>query len=357
MTELYAKVDVLEGELLRSLVGRGSGLSRRTFSVLTLTRDDGTSGVGEASPLPGTSRDDICAVAEALHGLVEAPLVVDPVASPFEIISSVFEQRPLAHPSARFAVETAVLDWLGQNRAAPVHRVVGGDEERASIPIADLMMNPDPTAWPREADRLVSAGATHLKAKVGRDFSVEVQALQAIRLAHPSLPLRLDGNARLSVEALRTHANTLESLELEIFEEPVATEHWGPALDLPLPWALDETLLDASSARRWLDSEKVRAVVLKPTVLGGFAACLEWAETAAAAGADSVVSHTFDGPIARAAAAELALVLQCRLAAGLGRHPALELWPACGTAAIEGRSIVDHDAFGLGLVFKGEAVA
>jgi L-alanine-DL-glutamate epimerase-like enolase superfamily enzyme len=115
---------------------------------------------------------------------------------------------------------------------------------------------------------------------------------------------------------------------------------------------LDETLRDADLSRRVLESGKVCAVVIKPTVLGGLRASFEVAERAAAHGAEYLVSHTFDGPIARAVTAELALALQTKLAAGLGWHPALELWPAHHTAAIRDRQIAPHDAPGLGLHFE-----
>ena len=354
MTELHAKVDVVEGALPSALVGGGAGIDRRSFAVLTLMRDDGTLGLGEASPLPGYSPDDMWDVAEALHALVATPIEVDALASPFDIVSCALGERPPAEPSARFALETAVLDWLGRNRGLPVHRILGGDAERDPVPIGDLVMAQNPSEWLPEADRLLADGATHLKLKVGLDVAREVQALQAIRSEHRTLPLRLDGNGNLSVEELRAYADAFERLELEMFEEPVSGEAWSEVLELPLPWALDESLLDVDASLRALESERVRALVLKPTVLGGFGACFEWAGRAAVVGADVTVSHTFDGPIARAAAAELALALRCGLAAGLGPHPALELWPPCTTASIDGRRIVPHDEPGLGLTFEEE---
>lgn len=352
MTLLHAKVDVLEGELPRELVGGGDGLRRRSFAVLTLTRDDGTIGIGEASPLPGYSPDDVAAAADTLQSLVDDPIEVDPLASPFEIVSAALGTRPIGEPSARFAIETAVLDWLGRNRGLPVHRVLAGDAEPAPISIGDLMISPDARDWPQETSRLVSDGATHVKYKVGRDFAREVAALGTIRATHPTLPIRLDGNRRLSAADLRAHDSALQSLELEMFEEPVPPDAWPEALEQPLPWALDETLLDPDASRRHLDSGRVFAIVLKPTLLGGFGVCLAWAERAAAAGADFTVSHTFEGPIARAASAELGLALRCRLAAGLGEHPALSLWPPARDPAIERRRIVPHDAPGLGLSFE-----
>jgi o-succinylbenzoate synthase len=352
VTKLYAKVDVLEGELPTPLVGGGAGIARRSFAVLTLTRDDGTSGVGEASPLPGYSPDNLDDSAAALHALVDRPLVVDALASPFEIVSSVFEQHPLEEPSARFALETALLDWLGRNRGLPVHQVVGGDSERRPIPISDLVLASDPLAWVSEVERLIADGASHLKFKVGGDFESEVRALEEIRARHPEIPIRLDGNRKVEVTELNARADALEALGLEMFEEPVRQEDFVRALELPLPWALDETLLDIDGAMRLLETETIRCVVLKPTVLGGFRASLEIAERAAEFGAESTVSHTFDGPIARAATAEIALVLQCPRAVGLGMHPALDLWPPCDTAAIDGRRIVEHHEFGLGLSFE-----
>jgi len=352
VTELHAQIDVVEGELPESLVGGAAALSKRTFAVLQLERGDGTTGLGEASPLPGYSPDSMAEVSDELQHLAEAPVAANPLATPLELLVDTFAAHPLMHPASRFALETALLDWLGHTRDEPVHQVLGGDVERQPIPIADLVMEPSPASWPARADALVADGATHLKLKVGPDFDAELTALGAIRRAHPTLPLRLDANRRIPLKALRRHAPSLEALELELFEEPVAPEDWPAALDLPLPYALDESLRDDELSRRLLGSGRIRAVVIKPMVIGGLRASFEIAERAAAHGAQYLVSHTFDGPIARAATAELALALQTELAAGLGSHPALALWPPHRIAAIRGRQIAPHDAPGLGLHFE-----
>jgi L-alanine-DL-glutamate epimerase-like enolase superfamily enzyme len=351
VTDLHAQIDVIEGELSEPLVGGAAGLSRRTFAVLRLMRSDGTTGLGEASPLPGYSPDSISEVSEELQRLADEPLRANPLAGPSELLAQTFAAHPLKHPSSRLALETAMLDWLGHSQGKPVHQILAGDVAAQPIPIADLVVQA-PAAWPARVDALLTDGATHLKLKVGSDLDAEVAALREIRRAHPTVPLRLDANRRISIEALRRHAGSLETLELELIEEPVAPEDWPAALSLPLPFALDETLRDADLSRRVLESGKVCAVVIKPTVLGGLRASFEVAERAAAHGAEYLVSHTFDGPIARAVTAELALALQTKLAAGLGWHPALELWPAHHTAAIRDRQIAPHDAPGLGLHFE-----
>jgi len=352
MTDLHARIDLLEGELAMPLIGAATGVSKRTFAVLRLTRSDGTAGLGEASPLPGYSPDSIDDVARELGPLADGPLRADPLGAPSVLLADAFAAHPVRCPSARFALETALLDWLGQTRSEPLHQIIAGRAERKPIPIADLVIEPRPASWPSAVDALLESGATHLKLKIGGDPHAELDALRAIRRAHPALPLRLDANRGMTTEALRRHADALEALRLEMLEEPVAPAHWLDVIDLPLPFALDETLGDEELSQRLLGSGRIDAVVLKPTVLGGFRASLEIAERSAEHGARPVVSHTFDGPIARAAAAELALALQTDLAVGLGAHPALALWPPCEIAAIAGRQIVPHGAPGLGLRFE-----
>lgn len=347
MTALHAQVDVIEGRLPGALVGAAAGLSKRAFVVLTLTSEDETVGVGEASPLPGYSPESIDEAAQELRDLIDAPIAVDPSLAPRVLLSSMPEVQLGVHPSARFALESAVLDWLGKVRGEPVHRLFSQDSEQP-IPIVDLVLEADPARWPDHIDRLCADGATHLKLKVGAALDQELAALKTVRRKHPKLAMRLDANGRIEMADLRRHASALESLDLELIEEPVAPQDWPEAASLPLPWALDETLKDESMSRRLLEQEKIRAVIIKPAVRGGITAALDLAAIANEHGAQPVFSHIFDGPIARAAAAELALALQTELAAGLGLHPALRLWPSHRIAAICDRELRPHAVPGLG---------
>ncbi|MDH3656121.1 MAG: hypothetical protein OEN21_17805, partial [Myxococcales bacterium] len=244
MTDLHAQIDLLEGALSDALIGGAEGISKRSFAVLRLMRGDGTTGLGEASPLPGYSPDSIAEVADELQPLADEPVLVDALSSPLEILIDAFAAHPLRQPSSRFALETALLDWLGRTRGEPVHRVLGGDAKLRAVPIADLVMAAESTSWPAQTEELLADGATHVKLKIGANLDREIEALRTIRRAHPTLPLRLDANRRIPVAWLRQHAAVLEALELELIEEPVAPEDWPSALGLPLPFALDETLRD-----------------------------------------------------------------------------------------------------------------
>ena len=86
-------------------------------------------------------------------------------------------------------------------------------------------------------------------------------------------------------------------------------------------------------------------MVLKPTALGGILHCLEISEAATELGLASIVTHTFDGPIASTAAACLALALHGPvLPCGLDSHGRLER----PVASIERNRIVPFTEPGIG---------
>jgi O-succinylbenzoate synthase len=90
--------------------------------------------------------------------------------------------------------------------------------------------------------------------------------------------------------------------------------------------ALDESLLDldAAALARALTSPRLAALVLKPTLLGGFARCLELAAAAHEHGVAPVITHTLEGPIGTAACTELARAVAADVPVGLAPHPALD---------------------------------
>ena len=147
MTLLHAQIDLLEGELVGDLAGRALGLSSRAFAILRLTDDDGVYGLGEASPLPGTSPDTIEQAVAELGELCGAPLEVDPGLPARTLLDRSAEVQFMQAPSARFALETAMLDWLGKVHEQPVYRLLAPPTSE-SIPIADLVFERDPSAWP-----------------------------------------------------------------------------------------------------------------------------------------------------------------------------------------------------------------
>lgn len=335
--------------------------SPRRGSLLRLTDGLGRVGLGEASPLAGYSPDGSSEVRAALERFVGRPLAApgeDPLPRARELARDFGDL-----PAARFAVESAWLDLAGKRLGVPLARLLGS-AARTRVPLAALVTAADPAGAAEEARAGLERGIGTLKLKIGlADLGLDLARGRAVRDAvGSSVALRLDANGRLAGSGLAPTLAALAELEPELLEEPVPTTELlaarpgGPLLvDLaasPIRLALDESLHLNGSRERLLPllaAGIFRAVVLKPTCLGLLGA-LDLAAIAEKAGASVIVTHAFDGPVARAAAAALALAVPGEvLACGLDRHAGLDAWPPVETPSFEDAALVATDQPGVGI--------
>lgn len=328
--------------------------TERESILLSLTDADGVRGIGEASPLPGYSRDELPPVEAALGALkgeaVAMALEHDTVLG---VLAAVADLVPSYLASARMALETAALDWLGQRRRVPAPELLSA-KSGARRRLAALVGPADSTGLSAAAEHAVLAGFTELKIKVGAPGRL-TQELDAIgelrRRIGPAIKLRLDANGTLTADELELAWSRLEPLDIELFEEP---GNVPGRLRGALPLALDESLqgLTPVAAVEALVARRARAVVLKPTALGGLTHCWRLAELAQQAGATVVISHCFDGPFAFRAAAALALALHSTTAHGLAPHAALPAWQP-GPLPVQGGELTAWSEPGLGASARG----
>jgi o-succinylbenzoate synthase len=287
--------------------------------LLVLTDESGRRGLGEASPLPGYSRET---VADCARALTDVHLRPAPDCAGLDAL-----------PAARFALETALLDLEGQRRALPLTECLSGAPARrvlpvnalvdASVALADLVP---------AVQALLARGYSTLKLKVGRadvPFEQELEALRTLRRAvGHAVALRLDANGAWTVEQARRHLDALAEIAPEFVEEPTRGAGLLSLGPTAVPWAADESLTDPALVDALLSAPGCRAVVLKPALLGLHAA-RALALRAQVRGLGVVVTHLFDGPVALAAACELALSLPVApLACGLDPHAGLSAWPS-----------------------------
>lgn len=330
MTEI---VDLSVRELTWSLDGRGAarGRTERAGLVLEVRTADGLVGRGEASPLPGMSPETLDeARAELAAFVARGRFALANEQTVFTLADTV------ASPAARFAVETALLDALAQaNRtsisglfddqvAAPVsaldeavarmREIVEGD------PAITLAVERGPASAivvdnADDAAAAVRAGGRCLKIKVGdQSIADDVARVQAIATVAPGATLRLDANRRWPREQAIANLARFAGLPIEFVEEPCPGAHELLRLALPLPIALDESLdtLSTDEIFAALESPHLGALILKPTLLGGFAPCIALAALARFANKPAIVTHTLESEVGRAAVAELACVIHGR---------------------------------------------
>jgi o-succinylbenzoate synthase len=331
-------------------------ITERRGLLLRVEDRDGRVAQGEASPLPGYSTDSFETAKDALERVDWTALPEpDPAGDASAMLAALPVDLAATSNAARFAVETVLLDVLGQRAAAPLWALLGSSKTVPVVPLSSFAGGVDDTDVIARARDAAARGVRTIKVKIlGPSLGAQCDVLGAVRAAIAGAALRLDANGSLDPRSAHEELERLVALRPELVEEPVPAAALGTAfVDPPLSMALDESLQDPAHWKRLAEElERIRcvAVVLKLTALGGFSRCLKLAREASKRGLDVTVSHTFDGPIALAASAHFALAVASRTrASGLDKHGGLAVWPPTSVALLGETELTADDRPGLGL--------
>jgi len=302
---------------------------QRSALRLTFTDADGNEGEGEASPLPGYSPDSLEDARAALSALDGIEL--DP-AAPLETL-------PPLEASAAFAAEVAALDWASRRSGVPFASHL--PRRHDSLPVAALVRDE------AEGRARLAAGYRTLKLKIGRDLDAEIALARALHAE--GAVLRFDANGALGPGQLDEVLTALAALDAELLEEPTVGSWPRPS---PVPLAVDESLFaDRSAALDRIERGEAAWALIKPMCLGGPRAVAELARAVHDAGGRVSFSHTFGGPIERAAVGAMALAFGDG-APGLAPHAGLHVWPAATVAAFAEATLTASGRSGLGLTWE-----
>jgi len=343
------------GPLTHPVGGKVQRWQHREGLLLRLISDSGEIGQGEASPLPGSSLETIDEAQFCLNAF-SASWVSD--------LLSLGELGPLLRaiagsalaeiPSARFALETALLDLLGQRTQQPLWKLFDV-KPQSRVALSQVLPADDNQRALNVAEQAWTRGVYTFKVKIGSvgRWHEDLALLQALRDRFGAqLRLRLDANQEIEREHLEEKLQQLAAFSPEYLEEPCPFPSLADCGPLPVTLAFDDTLgLPGMYAQviPWMKQHPGTSLVLKPMKLGGFAACLDWAAIAGHYRGTVSMSHLFDGPVALAACAQLATCLTDQAAAGLTPHVGLEAWPPCALPMIGSSSIQPSQAPGLGI--------
>ncbi len=355
MKVTVAGLETVRGALARPSSNARSRWSERAGVLLVLTSEDGHIGQGEASPLPGLSAESLDDAWRAVAAFAARafPLELDLCLPVAPQVASLLRRLPLESPAGRFAVETALFDLAGQRIGVPVSTLLRGAWPTRSIPLAVMLDAEEPEAVEAGARSALLDGYAALKVKVGRPwrFDAELEGLRRVRAAvGDRLALRLDANGAWSRAEAAARLATLAAFDPEFVEQPVPADQLPGFPESTVPLAADETLALEDGMARLCAEGGASVVVLKPTILGGLLRCRALASEAGAAGLGVVIGHALDGPVALAAAAELALSLDPPpRACGLAPHSGLAAWPGAALKQLALPLLVPAPVRGLGI--------
>lgn len=352
-------------DLSQAVGSRRAAHSHRDSLLLVLRDSEGRIGVGEAAPLPGTSRESIADCRQVLARLIDDLRVAQPDAEGWPDLPNLSSL-----PAACFAFESAFGDLWGQKirdesgDSQTLSELLGGSSCARDLELNALCASVE------EATAAVAVGFRTLKVKIGSAaMDHDLRLLRDLRHHVPrQTRLRVDANGAYALPEARAHLAALAAFDLEYVEQPVAagTGDLLRLADSPVPLAADESLNIDGEREALLHTPWVPVWVIKPALFG-LRAARRLAVQALQHGIDVVITHLFDGPVANAAAAELARSLpRTPRACGLAGHAVLAAWPdlpllaavSTGTQrAVAGPAILSpHAGEGLGIVDRAAFV-
>ncbi|HVW24565.1 MAG TPA: dipeptide epimerase [Polyangiaceae bacterium] len=197
--------------------GIATGAQSTAENVLVELRlEDGTMGIGEAAPFPavnGETRDGALeAVAEARAALVGED------ATRFRRLADILREACSA-PTARCALESAVLDAFTRRAGVSLLAFFGGRETALTTDITVVTGSPDHAA--RATERAKAQGFTTLKVKVGGGaVEHDVARITAILDVMPEARLVLDANGAFDVDQGAHLVEQIGAGRIALFEQP-----------------------------------------------------------------------------------------------------------------------------------------
>lgn len=275
----------------------------------------GTTGIGECSPIWGLS--------------VEKP---DTYEAKVKEVCEQIDQYPfwldsmLQHyPSIRFGLEMALIDLMnkGKRKLYPTPFTEGAD----SILINGLIWMGEKEAMLTQIEDKLAQGFYCVKMKIGAiDFAAELSLLKAIRERFNAneVELRVDANGAFSVDDAPHKLDQLAQFDLHSIEQPIKAGQWDAMAQLcattPLPIALDEELIgvDEDIQSELLQTIQPQYIILKPSLVGGFAASEAWIKLAAARNIGWWATSALESNIGLNAIAQWTYTLNNPMPQGLG---------------------------------------
>jgi L-alanine-DL-glutamate epimerase-like enolase superfamily enzyme len=174
----------------------------------------------------------------------------------------------------------------------------------------------------------IEAGFDCIKLKIGAlDFQQECALLEDVRKHYSAsqISLRVDANGAFNPKKALEKLQTLAAFDLHSIEQPIAAGHVHQLKELcattPLPIALDEELIgihDTAQKANLLDTICPQYIILKPSLLGGFAAAEEWITLAEERNIGWWVTSALESNIGLNAIAQWTSSLKTKLPQGLG---------------------------------------
>ena len=317
----------------------GQEILKRDGIVVTATSSDELTGSGEIAPLRGLHLETWAEAKKQLEVLI--PRLSKITIESIEDIETALQKFKL-YPSVRCGVELALFELLAKKKQCSLEQLLNPAPLK-TVPVNALIPgNIAGEELQTLLTKLISKKYSCVKLKCSQ-LSLE-EDMERVKLTVKLLPYsmqcRLDANQNWSLAQFETFIKGIDLSRIEYIEEPLKDfrQIVGAGHDLPAhlsiidrgkwtakyfgnriiaPVALDESLAKLDP-KKFTPPPYVKALVLKPMILGGIITTLKWVKLAKKHRIKVVISSCYESPEGIAQLSKLALAVhQDGVAAGL----------------------------------------
>jgi len=228
--------------------------------LVTVTFADGRSGIGEATILTGYTEETLEQCWRAARA-IGAKLSGVRAAEVDGHLAHRLEENPFTVTAIASAIEMA----MGHDTLNP---------KAASVPLLAILNETEPVALESEIERLLAAGYSTIKVKVGWKVEDDLRRVRHIQRAIGGRAvIRIDANQGYSKDDGCTFARSLDPAGIELFEQACAAGDWDAALAVKrvatVPIMLDESIYTMADVEKAAALGAADIIKLKLMKLGG----------------------------------------------------------------------------------------
>jgi len=296
--------------------GTSRGILRTKETWFLILEEEGSWGIGECGLFRGLSFDD---VSEYEKKCVWVANNID--LGELELLKLLQN-----FPSIQFGIEQAFLSLRSDSLFHLFDSAFLNSQEPISI--NGLVWMGDKEFMHQQIEDKLKDGFSCIKMKIGAiDFETEISLLRSIRERYTKdeIELRVDANGAFSPEEALSKLEVLSKLDLQSIEQPIKQGQWKEMQKLcaatPLPIALDEELIgivDVTKKQELLQTIRPQYIILKPSLIGGFAGSNEWISIAEKNNIGWWVTSALESNIGLNAIAQWTATLDSKMPQGLG---------------------------------------
>ena len=296
--------------------GTSRGVLKTKETWFLVLKESDNWGIGECGILRGLSIDDRPDYEAKLKWVCENISL-----GKEKLYKELFE-----YPSIQSGIETAFMSLA----SVDPFQIFSSEFSQAEkgIPINGLVWMGDRAFMKKQISEKLEQGFSCIKMKIGAiDFASEIDLLKSIRreFTPSEIELRVDANGAFTPSEAFEKLEILSELELHSIEQPIKQGQRQEMAKLcevtPLPIALDEELIGAFSSEEkytLLEVIKPQFIIIKPSLIGGFAGSDSWIDLANELGIKWWVTSALESNVGLNAISQYTFTKNSKLPQGLG---------------------------------------